>query len=64
MGANCYVCRSYRGKTGRERTLCLPSWIDLRAGSRNKEGKWMLRAGYGDRQKLFFASFFNKYWHT
>ena len=47
LGANSYVCRSYRGKTDREAFLLLPpprqSRIGLRlrwpANARNKDGK-------------------------
>ena len=36
MGANSYVCRSYRGKTGRGAFLPPPSWIGLMLPSKFK----------------------------
>ena len=39
----------------------------LRTGFRNKEGKWVLKAGYGGywNKKYFNAtSYFNKIWNT
>ena len=36
----------------------------LRTGYGNKEGKGMLRAGYGSKKKINSTPFFDKFWNT